>query len=250
MKNICLLLFLCTPLFCFAQYGTQGIRLSSDTAKKRVRKPGDPSAVGFFIGGGITAGGLSYSGNDFLAHNATQSAPIGPMASLGVDFFTDLDTRKLAFRVQLEGYKSEYHLSVKNGTSTAGVGGFPVTGDETRDITRNTISLNPQIIYYAYRSPQLKVFFGAGFGADVSTFPVNKTTTTLYPSGAVTPTVTSQSGTTLMNGFQLSLPVRAGVVLAKHFELNAAYILTPSISNSESNSVTIYQFGLNYLFLK
>lgn len=105
----------------------------------------------------------------------------------------------------------------------------------------------PQVVYNFYSTDNLKLFIDLGFSANFSAYN-NYDYVTTY----------SDNSTSVRNKFPefehfyFSLPLKAGVLLNKHFEIYGSYSLPSSTTNySEfSAGLSAYQAGINYMFGK
>ena len=104
-----------------------------------------------------------------------------------------------------------------------------------------------QLVYSFYSTDNLKLFIDFGFSANFSAYN-NYDYVTTY----------SDNSTSVRNKFPefervyFSLPLKAGVLLNKHFEFYGSYWLSSSTTNYSqfSAGLSAYQAGFNYMFGK
>jgi len=197
--------------------------------------------VRLFAGAGFNVSKVNYSGEKELASpNAKNKVSYSPLISAGMDIFANPAIGKLIYRVELSAVKSKTDISVNTEVPASAVLGH--------SFEQYIFSVTPQLIYNLYNTKPLKIFVGAGFGANFSSYSNN--VSTRYNSLRQELNVTE--GEISLEGFHMSFPFRAGAVVNKKIEISAVYIPRSSLTNYAFFDIGIQRFtiGINYLFGK
>jgi len=197
--------------------------------------------VRLFAGAGLNVSKINYSGeNELASPDAKNKVSYSPLISAGMDIFANPAIGKLIYRVELSAVKSKTDISVNTAT--------PASATLGHSFEQYIVSLTPQLIYNVYNKEALKIFVGAGFGANFSSYSNN--VSTRYNSIRQEMNVTEDEVS--LEGFHMSFPFRAGAVLNKKIEFSAVYIPRSSLTNYAFFDIGIqrFTFGINYLFGK
>jgi hypothetical protein len=114
------------------------------------------------------------------------------------------------------------------------------SGSYTYSYKQNDISLIPQMLCNVYNQDNFKFYLGAGLSLNFFSYPENKFTDT--------------NGHQTGNYFELkrssvSLPLRAGFLINRRFDLAFAYSIDNNITyDTFSFRIKQFQVGFNYLF--
>lgn len=211
--------------------------INGDENKQLV--PEDLFASRFFLGGGVRLSNFNFDGTGGSA-KGVNSTSIFPAISGGIDVILNKLTQKVMFRAELSLTHNQYSVSQYLGADN--LSNLPSTGNLA--FKQSSLTLTPQVIYNFYSKDDLKVFVGAGFNVNFSTYGTYQY---IVNYGSFS--------TTVPNSFELrklwaSIPLRTGTIINKRFEVYAYYSLLASVANfglGKAN-VTNYQVGLNYLF--
>jgi len=197
--------------------------------------------VRLFGGAGLNVSKVNYSGEKELAGaGARNKVSYSPLVSAGMDIFANPAIGKLIYRLELSAVRSKTDISVDTEVPASAVLGH--------SFEQYIFSLTPQLIYNLYNTTPLKIFVGAGFGANFSSYSNN--VSTRYNSIRQELNVTEDEVS--LEGFHMSFPFRAGAVLNKKIEISAVYIPRSSLTNYAFFDIGIqrFTFGINYLFGK
>lgn len=195
----------------------------------------------FFLGAGLRNTKLSFSGATVAFPDGTQESSFSPVLSTGVDFLMNKNTKTLFLRFELQ--LAANHFNFPKTVST----GNNMDIYHSLDLKQYTLALMPQLVYNFYSTDNLKVFIDLGFAANFSAYN-NYDYVTTY----------SDNSTSVRNKFPefenvyFSLPLKAGVLLNKHFEVYGSYCPSSSTTNYNefSGALSAYQLGFNYMFGK
>jgi hypothetical protein len=199
-----------------------------------------PLVTKFYAGIALYAGKAKYDGDHELAEGAHSNISMLPGISAGLDWYANPKFGRLVFRLDGSFMPAKFKIKKEMGSN----GGYI-----EHDISRSTFSLSPQVIYYFYNRDAFKFSLGAGISASYSIY--GKSTRTenynLGGSGGKFDYVKEID----LEPFVMSLPVRAGVLLNKRFDIYAQYnIPISAISNYVFYSITVNaaQVGINFVF--
>ncbi len=188
----------------------------------------------YFVGTGLNTSTLTYVGNGPFP-NGSSSSSNSPLLTFGFDSFTNPNVGRLLFRVEMAFTRDDFTFA--NSTNT-----------RIQEITKFNAAIIAQLIYNFYNTDNLKVFLGAGLSLNLSTYPTNDLTITNL---STTQTIHNFGVT---QNFWAAAPIKAGIVLNKHFELYTTYI--KPFGNMMTDLITYhieqatYQFGVNFLLGK
>lgn len=192
------------------------------------------SAYRVFAGTGLNITNATYSGANSLAkpegHSKTSYLPL---ITGGVDVLANPAIGKMIYRLELSLLMSKNEIS--------------------NDIKRHSfdqlsVAVTPQVICNFYNSNRLKVFGGAGYGLNFSSYSNNESAsynTFKKRMDIITDFVQ-------MKAFNFSFQGSVGVVLNKKVEISLIYIAPAAISDYAYYNVVMqrYKVGVNYLFGK
>ncbi|WPU94161.1 hypothetical protein SNE25_01310 [Mucilaginibacter sabulilitoris] len=195
----------------------------------------------FFVGAGVRNSKLAFSGVNTAFPDGTQKSSISPVLSTGIDFLTNKNTKTFFLRFELELAANHFKFP-KIVSSNNNMDNY-----NSLDFKQYTLALMPQVVYNFYSTDNLKLFIDLGFSANFSAYN-NYDYVTTY----------SDNSTSIRNKFPefeqfyFSLPLKAGVLLNKHFEIYGSYWLSSSTTNYSqfSAGLSAYQAGINYMFGK
>jgi hypothetical protein len=193
----------------------------------------------FFVGLGARNSKLTFKGDNPIFPEGTNKSSFSPVLAAGIDFLVNKNTQRLLLRLELEAAGNHFNFD----NISAGNNGE----HNSLDIKQYVISVMPQVIYNFYSEENLKIFASVGVSANVAAYNNYNYVTT------------SSTGLTSVKNkypdFQhvyFNFPLKAGVLINKHFEVYGAYLVSSSATNYVSYSANIagYQAGINYLFGK
>jgi hypothetical protein len=216
------------------------LKISSLINGKQVLKS-KSQRIRFFTGTGLSISHAAYKGNNDLANSAAKSkTSVLPILTAGIDLFANPAIGKLIYRAELSFLMSRNDISTT--TDTEALAALSHTFDQY------TVALIPQLIYNVYNTAALRIFVGAGFGMNFSTYGNNSSSR--YNSFRDETTVVENQ--IEFESFSATFPLRIGTVINKSIELSAIYTPNSSVTNYNSFNIGIqrYSLGLNYLFGK
>jgi hypothetical protein len=205
-----------------------------DNIDNRIATRGHKKTFRFFAGGGVSFTQTNFSGlNLFSASKSGNSTT--PIISAGADFFSNPHVQRLILR-------GEFLFSWINPTFQASDN----TGAQyAATIKQYTFTFLPQVIYNFYNTEKVKVYVGAGFGTNFSSYS-NRKYGLIYEGKVVGGSAYD------LAGYWLTFPVEAGLVLNKRIDIMARYSFPSSYSHYIVYSInnTGYQLTIHYLFGK
>jgi hypothetical protein len=196
------------------------------------------SSVRFFAGLGFISNTVK-AGQYYGPPSSTSGAP---KITAGADLVINPAVGHLVFRIELAYSMNNYTFDDISDPL------YNIADPQLNSIRvkQNVISITPQIIYNIYNGEGLKVFVDLGYCLNIMSYPPNQFT---------------QSGGSITTGYNIifdsksnysAFQLKAGVVIAKRFEIYGAYFPKANLSGAldYSNDITSYQAGLNYYFGK
>lgn len=192
------------------------------------------SAYRVFAGTGLNITNATYTGNNSLAKpDGHSKISYMPMITGGVDVLANPAIGKMIYRLELSLLMSKNEIS--------------------NDVKRHSfdqlsVAVTPQVICNFYNSNRVKVFGGAGYGLNFSSYSNNESA--LYNTFKKRMDIIKDF--VQMKAFNFSFQGSAGVVLNKKIEISLVYIVPAAISDYAYYNVTMqrYKIGVNYLFGK
>lgn len=203
---------------------------------------GTSSSIDFFAGAGADATTYSFSGNGPFYDKIPNQTSVGPFVTAGFNFYPNASVGKFALRAEVlytsSSYKTEVNLYYAQ----------PDKPKATYRLKQHEIGFSPQVLYYIYNTKAVKVYAGAGFMVNLTSYSGNTTTNNADPSQVLVNVL-------VLDKRWLSYPVKAGLILNKKLEIALSYTFPSSITGIASTSTTNYSFkissikgGLNYHF--
>ncbi|MEO7211679.1 hypothetical protein [Mucilaginibacter sp.] len=187
----------------------------------------------FFVGASYVKSSLSYELNTPVKRGTEHDS--GIKIDAGIDLIFNKKKGDAFFRVEVGYNENHFNFLLQDNSFVS------------RDFFVNykTISLQPQFIYNVYSKDNLKVFIDVGFIYNKYQFK----NYSIYKNGSNPPEL-QHPGTLDFSNSTARLLLKAGVVVAKHFELNAGYVTKSELpgSNSSRFDTGAYQAGVNFLF--
>ncbi|MES2277797.1 MAG: hypothetical protein V4592_17355 [Bacteroidota bacterium] len=220
-----------------AQYNNYDIKtivnlLNGESAANNT--PSGGLKVKIFAGPALNVNNFQYHGGiPELVNNATSPATFGPQINLGIDIFLNSQVGRLVLRFET-GYST---TELKTGT--------PSTSHSFR---QNTFMLYPQVIYNIYNTDPLKFYLGAGVNMNLSSYSDRK----LLVLNVTTAPITANPDIISLTTTWTAVPLRAGFLIAKKYELYGCYYFDSGITNSinYSGDISTIRMGINYHFGK
>ncbi|MBB6130033.1 hypothetical protein [Mucilaginibacter lappiensis] len=200
------------------------------------------SGVRFFAGTGLRYSKLQFNSSAGQAgpfSNGIHDNAISPVIAAGMDLLINKYTEKLLFRLEITGAVNSYHFSEASATNIT---------TNALDVKVYHLSAVPQIMYNFYSTDKLKAFIDLGVAMNFYKYN-NYNYTTTYHYSTIT-SVTAQNKYPDLQGFEFSIPVKAGVQINKRMEVYGAYWLPSSLSKYLyfSADQSAFQAGVNYIF--
>lgn len=197
--------------------------------------------IRLFLGGGLDVSKGTYSGETpYNKPGAQIKQSYSPMLTMGIDLFANPDVGKLIYRAELSLLMSKFENTAMNPES------FIEYQKHTFDAYG--IALTPRVIYNFYNSEPLKVYAGAGFAINYSTYKDNIVLTQYNSSLNNTSKV--EKDKVILKKLYFAPSLSAGVVLKNKIELFGNYYFTSTMSDYSRYNVCIARtdIGLRYLF--
>lgn len=204
---------------------------------------GKRGGVSFYGGIGLASSKLAYSGNaGSLPLLGTSSSSVSPTLSAGINVYINPNVRRLLLRFEANFWLMSYNPSLSANN--------PVTGSpnySSQEVKGFDVSFSPQVLYNLYNTDALKAYLGVGIALNVSNYSTNQFTQTTPGFAGI-----SYSDNPKLENFWVSLPIKAGVVIGKKFDLNLCYTPSSVVNTETAYNVTItsMQLGINYIFGK
>ena len=212
---------------------------SADTLKSQAS---GSTPTRFFVGVNFNSFSSTISSpSDELSH-AKASKSTAPGFNIGVDIPFD-DNHRWIFRTEagLTSAKDNFNYQYTNGSVTQ--------MDEALSFKESIINITPQIILNVIRTNMLDVYISSGIAINLRSYSSKQyTETTTYTVSGTTGTSNMQIPDLKSNTF--CVPAKAGIVIARSFNIYAAYNAKTSLNNSNQFSIneTSFTVGLNYIF--
>lgn len=173
--------------------------------------------------------------------------PVSYMPSLvfGLDGFINRNTQRVLLRAEGRLTGSNHHIAHKFESSSG-------SHEISYDITQQTASLIPQVIYNLYNKEHFKFYLGGGFSVNYTNYSTNKSGYVYVSSGTGTRYGPEERQSYKLEPVWTSFMVRSGLVLNKKYEISAIYQAPASLTKYfdfavEHQSMSL---GINYLFSK
>ena len=212
---------------------------SADTLKSQAS---GSTPTRFFVGVNFNSFSSTISSpSDELSH-AKASKSTAPGFNIGVDIPFD-DNHRWIFRAEggFTSAKDNFNYQYTNGSVTQ--------MDEALSFKESIINITPQIILNVIRTNMLDVYISSGIAINLRSYSSKQyTETTTYTVSGTTGTSNMQIPDLKSNTF--CVPAKAGIVIARSFNIYAAYNAKTSLNNSNQFSIneTSFTVGLNYIF--
>jgi hypothetical protein len=200
------------------------------------------AGVRFFAGAGLRYSKLQFNSSVGQAgpfSNGIHDNAISPVIAAGMDLLINKYTEKLLFRLEITGALNSYHFSEPSATDII---------TNALDVKVYHFAAVPQIMYNFYSTDKLKAFIDLGVAINLYKYNNYNYTTTYHYSTATT--VITQNKYPDFQGFEFSLPVKAGVQINKRIEVYGTYWLPSSLTKYLyfSADQSAFQAGVNYIF--
>jgi hypothetical protein len=203
---------------------------------------GTSSSIDFFVGAGGDATTYSFSGNGPFYNNIPTKTSFSPFITAGFNFYPNYDAGRFALRAEVLYTSSSYENQVDLYYAQ------PEKPKATYRLKQHELGLSPQVLYYLYNTKEVKIYAGAGFMLNFTSYSDNTTTNNADPSQKLINVL-------VLNKRWLSYPVKAGLILNKKLEVVLSYAFPSSITDVGSISASNYSLkvssikgGLNYHF--
>jgi hypothetical protein len=200
------------------------------------------SATRFFVGVNFNSFSSMISSPSNQLRNSKASKSTTPGFSLGIDIPFD-DNHRWIFRPEA-GFtlaKDNFNYQYTTGAVTQ--------MNEALSLKESIINITPQIVLNIVKTNALDVYISSGIAINIRSYSSKQyTETTTYTASGTTGTNSMQIPELKSNTF--CIPAKAGVVIAKAFNIYAAYNPKTSLNNDNQFSIdeTSFTVGLNYIF--
>jgi len=208
----------------------------------------------FFVGAGLTRSYLTFAGNDPLDHALSDplanisKKPVAykPSFTLGITLTNKPDARSAlheALSISYLNYKAQCMNNYPD---------LYYTETRTVFLEMYTISLQTSFSYKLYNAKDLKILIGSGFFINAAKYQTNyldiKDVGPNHGNGN-----TQYQDFYMMKNFWVSIPITAGIILFRHYEISMAWFIPSNLNRLVSDveklhdsQITIkYNFGKN-----
>lgn len=203
---------------------------------------GTSSSIDFFVGAGADATTYSFSGKGPFYNNIPSKTSFSPFVTVDFNFYPNYDAGRFAIRAEVLYTSSSYENQVDLYYAQ------PEKPKATYRLKQHEIGFSPQVLYYLYNTKEVKIYAGAGFMINFTSYSDNTTTNNADPSQKLINVL-------VLNKRWLSYPVKAGLILNKKLEVVLSYAFPSSITDIGAASASNYSLkvssikgGLNYHF--
>jgi hypothetical protein len=210
-----------------------GIVSKMNSASKQGVSKSAKGVIQWFIGAGTSVGLLSVSGNTPILVNSNITNSPGVYVNAGLDIYTNSDTRRVFFRIELANLSGKNKAVSSLQTSSLGAGFHDeFLGD------RSSVSVTPQFGYNFISTPQFTLSANAGIGFNFS-YQNKNSIIRYYNSGSapadITPSIAFAAFTANVGvlgleaqfnrrfGVYLKYRVRSGTTTNSDFDLGLSY---------------------------
>lgn len=199
----------------------------------------------YFAGFALSRGTMKTYGADHFADADENPASYMPRLAFGLDIFLNRNVQRTFLRLEAGLTNASYSLYKREQT------GFTAYNELTYEVTQQTASLSPQIIYNLYNKENFKLYAGGGLVLNYSNYSRNR-----YRNQYIYPAYNEQRPPFERDNYNELLPfwatytVRAGVILNKKYEISAVYLAPGTITRYVSKEIKTgsMNVGVNYLF--
>ncbi|MHB8207741.1 hypothetical protein [Mucilaginibacter sp.] len=236
MKYFYLLLTLLSSSISFAQNNIKST--GADTLKSQ---PSGNTAIRFFVGVNFNSFSSTISSPSDELRNSKASKSLAPGLSLGVDIPFD-ENHRWIFRTEagITSTKDNFSYQYNNGSVTQ--------INDALSLKESIINITPQVILNVVRTNAIDVYISSGLAINLRSYSSKQyTETTTYTVSGTTGTNSMQIPGLKSNTF--CIPAKAGIVIAKSFNIYAAYNAKTSLNNDNQFSIdeTLFTVGVNYI---
>ncbi|MFD3000148.1 hypothetical protein ACFS7Z_07235 [Pontibacter toksunensis] len=199
----------------------------------------------YFAGLALSRGTIKTYGADHFADADENPASYMPRLAFGLDVFLNKNVQKTFLRLEAGLTNASYSLMKREQTGNTSY------HELSYEVTQQTLSLSPQIIYSLYNKENLKVHAGGGLAFNYSNYSRNR-----YRNQYFSPTYNYQRPPTEKDSYNALLSfwgtytIRAGVIVNKKYEISAMYLAPGTITKYVSREVKTgsMNLGIYYLF--
>jgi hypothetical protein len=188
----------------------------------------------YFTGLALSRGTLEIYGIDPFADAAENPASFMPRLAFGLDVFLNRNVQRTFLRLEAGLTNASYHLKKTERSELS------------YEVTQQTASLSPQIIYNLYNKENLQLYAGGGLAVNYSNYSRN-----IYRrESSVDQTVHEKDSGTELLPFWLTFTARVGVIVNRKYEISAMYLAPGTITRYTSREIKTgsLNLGVNYLF--
>jgi hypothetical protein len=210
--------------------------LNAENAARSNSKFGMKPFAGLFL----QRSDISYSGQTPLAGTSSPSS-YKPGINVGLDMYTNTEIRRYMIRVEAGISAASFETKKTIEVSTSESNAYYHKFDQYK------ISIAPQFLMNLYNKENFKFNLGVGLGFDYSIFSNDD----YYVINTYYGISHEMKNTFEYKRFSVSMPIRAGIILRKKFDIFGRYnVPVTNNSNYLAHSLTIasMQVGVNYLF--
>jgi len=170
----------------------------------------------FFAGAGVAFNTINLGGT-FPLYNPTRStSSVSPVISAGINFYPVPDVGSSVIKLELSYFKTK-------DKNIGELYAYPPVYYGTYSFEQSNYSLILQFQYNVYNTDPLKLYLDAGVSTNFSTYTGNN----VYNSY----TNENQTNYTGLVNLWFSIPLKAGIILNKHFDCSVTYYIPVSIAD-------------------
>jgi hypothetical protein len=209
---------------------------------KAEEKTSNKKYIRFFAGIGLSFNTINLKGQTPLYNASPSHTPLAPKISAGFNFYPVPDVGRSLIKLEVAYSSASY-------TITGNQYYYDPSVKSTYSFNQHTFSVIPQFQYNIYNTDPFKIYADAGLWVNISQ----------YSGNSIYNPVTAQTTTNFLglNDRWLSIPLKAGIILKKDWDISLTYSFSESITNNAggtredlnySLNLSTLQVGLNYIF--
>ena len=219
-------------------------RINGQSDEEIAQQKGGKVGTRMFVGLGLNRGIVRIYGADPFTEANENPASYMPRLGFGMDVFLNKNVQQLILRFEAVLTNASYHLQRKEQSGS----GYYL---ELYNMTQQTASITPQILYNLYNKDNFKLHIGGGLAINYSNYSKNWYSIQYFnPKYNVVHTRYERDPYKDLESVWGSYMIRTGVVLYKKYEISAMYMAPGTITRYGSREIATGSTSLsvNYLF--
>ncbi len=207
--------------------------------KKEIIKVTEKEATGFTLGAGINMANLHYNrtdetARDELAKNAQYTPSLKYWVAVGYDMAKNPLVGTAVFRGELSYSEAELTTTTHNYLYSRNI-------DVTHYFKQHNVALGLSYLYHFYHKDKIKIYVGSGGRLNFSFYQYEYDYVLTVPGNPGSAQVLSNKDAEPRK-LWFSIPIKAGIVFRKKFEIAAMYCLNSTLSHDDFN----FKYGINF----